>query len=169
MLVVVGGPFLLGKFSWMSLSRSFQIILPIVLLWLMPWHFSLCCILHSLLHFTGSCLVLVCWILVLGENIHRLWLVTLVVICRIHTNICGWSFRFLCIILLRLDVSRCNIKIELFVSWFWLLSLSVPPPVSLVPSTLWGVWLYHNIENFQQLSGVFFIIFILLFMWCFLW
>ena len=46
-LVVLCGPFLIGTFSWMSLSGSFQIIFPMLLLCLMLWNFSLCCILHD--------------------------------------------------------------------------------------------------------------------------
>ena len=88
-LVIVGEPFLLGEFSWMSLSSSFQIILPILLPWLIPWHFSLWYNLHLLVHFTGEFLVLVCWILVLGKNINLLWFVPLVLICGTYLNICA--------------------------------------------------------------------------------
>ena len=33
--------------------------------------------------------------------------------------------------------------------------MSAPPPGSSVPSTLWGLWLQHNIKNFLQFSEVF--------------
>ena len=84
------------------------------------------------------------------KNIHRICFVPLILICSMHPNICGESFRFFCIVLMRLDFLRCNFKIELFFLRFWLLALSVPPPVSLVPPTLWCIWLYHNIGIFQQ-------------------
>ena len=64
-LVVVDGPFLIGQFAWILLSSSFQVILLIILQWLMPLNFLLCCILHALEHFTGALLVSVCWIFVL--------------------------------------------------------------------------------------------------------
>ena len=49
-LVVVGCLYLLGPFSWMLLSGSFQTILLIILRWLMPLHYTLCCILYALVH-----------------------------------------------------------------------------------------------------------------------
>ena len=64
----------------------------------------------------------------------------LVLICRMHPSKCGESFRFFCILLLRLDVLRCNLEIELFVFRFQLSALSVPPSVSLVTSALLGLW-----------------------------
>ena len=66
-LAVASVPFLIGQSAWMSISGSFQIILPILFPWLMPCHFSLCCILHGLACFPGALLVLVCWILVPGK------------------------------------------------------------------------------------------------------
>ena len=108
--VVVGGQFLIGLFSWLMLSGSFQLILPILIPWLMPSFFSLCCILHVLGRFGGALVVLVCWILVLGKNIRQLCFVPLVLNFRIRTNKYGESFRLFCILLLRLDVLRCNLK-----------------------------------------------------------
>ena len=134
--VVVGGPFFIGPFSCILLSGIFQIIPPIMIMWLMLWHLSLCCILHALVHFPGVFILLVCCILVLGNNIHRICFVPLVLICRTHSNIFGESFHFFYILLLPLYVSFCNLNIDWFVSRFLLLDLSVPPPVSLVPSTL---------------------------------
>ena len=157
-LVVVGGSFLLGLFSWLSISGSFQIILPIMLLWLIPWHHSLYWIIHVMVHFWGALIVLVCWILALGKIIHQLCFVPLVLICRMHPNKYGESFHFFCIILLHLDVSRCNLEIKLPVSRFRFSAWFALPPVISVPSALWGLLIYHNIEIIQQFSGVFFII-----------
>ena len=126
LLVVVDGPFMLGPFSWMLISGSSQIILSILLLWLIPWHLSLFYILHELVHFMGIFLVLVCWIFFLGKNTHLICFVPLVLICRMHQNICGEWFCFFCILLLCMDVSRCNLKIELFFLWFKFLVLSIP-------------------------------------------
>ena len=90
--------------------------------------------------FMGELLVSLCWILVLGKNIHLIYFVPLVLIYRMHPNICGELFRFLFIFLLRLDVSSCNLKMELFLR-LQLLALSVPLSVNLVPSILWGLWI----------------------------
>ena len=124
-LVVVGETFLLGTFSCMYLSDSFQIILPILLPWLMPWHFSLYWILHAMVHFMGALLVSVCCIFVLGKNIHLLCFMPLVLICRIHPNICGYLFQFFFIMFLCLDVSRYNLKNMLFALRFLFLDFSV--------------------------------------------
>ena len=113
-LMVVSGPSLVGKFSWMFLSGVFEIILSIVLPWLMPWYFSLCCILHALVLFPGAFIVSVCFTLVLGKNIHLLCFVPMVLICMMHPNMCVESFYFLCILLLRLDVLHCNFKTKFF-------------------------------------------------------
>ena len=43
-----------------------------------------------------------------GGNIHLLCFVPLVLICRMHPNICGESFQFFFILLLRLDVLYQN-------------------------------------------------------------
>ena len=59
------------------------------------------------------------------ENVHLIFFVPLVLIYRMHLNICGKSFCFLFILLLRLYVLHCNLKIELFVLWSRLLALSV--------------------------------------------
>ena len=67
-----------------------------------------------MVHFRGAFIVLVCWILVLEKNTHQLCFVHLVLICKMHPNKYGESFRFFCILLLHLDVLRCNLKIELF-------------------------------------------------------
>ena len=48
------------------------------------------------------------------------------------------------------------LKFYIFVLCFLLLDLSLPPPVILVPSALWGIWLQHNIGIFQQFPRVFF-------------
>ena len=96
-LVVVIDPFIIGPLSWISPSCSIQIILPIILPWLILRHLSLCCILHTLDRFLGALLALVCWILVLGKNIHLLCFVPMVLRCRIHPNVCGESFWFFCI------------------------------------------------------------------------
>ena len=66
-------------------------------------------------------------------NIHLLCFVPLVLICSMHPNICGESFRSFCIVLLHLDVLRCNLKIELSALGFWLSAFSVITPVSSVP------------------------------------
>ena len=87
-LVVVGGPSLLGPSSCMSFSGSFKTILPILLPMLMPLHSSLCCILHILVHFSGAFLVSLCWILVLGKNILQLCFVPVALICRMHPSKC---------------------------------------------------------------------------------
>ena len=101
-------------------------------------------------------IVSVCCILVLVKYIQDLCFVPLVIKCRMHPNKYGDSFHFFCILLLILDVSRCILKTELFVLRFRLSDWSVPLTVSSVESTLWGLLIYHNIEIFQQFSGVFF-------------
>ena len=45
-----------------------------------------------------------------------------------------------------MDVLRCNLEIELFVLRFQLSDLSTQPPASLLPSTLWGLWICRNIR-----------------------
>ena len=55
------------------------------------------------------------------ENIHQLCFVPLV-LCTMHPNKCGESFRFLCILILRLDVSRCILNLS-YLFWgfnFWI-------------------------------------------------
>ena len=76
-----------------------------------------------------------------GKNIYQLYFVALVLKCRMHTNKYGESSLFFCILLLRLDVSRSNLKIDLFVSHFRLSDWYVLMLVSSVPSTLWGLLL----------------------------
>ena len=134
MFVVVSGPFLLGPFSSLFISGSFQIILPLLFLWLIPSHYSSFWIIRVLEFFGGALIVLMCWILVLGGNIHQLWFVTLVLKCRMHQNKYGESFRFLCILLLHLDVPHCNLKFDLLVLRFQFSDWSTPLPVSSVPS-----------------------------------
>ena len=73
-----------------------------------------------------------------------------------HLNIYGGLFRFFYIMLLRLDVTRCNLRIVLFVSLFMMLSLSLLTTGSSVPLTLLVQWLYHNTGIFQQSSEVVF-------------
>ena len=50
---------------------------------------------------------------------------------------------------------RCNLEIEWFVLQSQLSALSAPPPGNLGPSTLWGLWLWHNIIIFLLFSEVF--------------
>ena len=121
----------------------------------MPLHLSLCCILHAMVHFMGAFVVLVCWILVPGKNFLRLCFGPLVLICGMHPSKCGESFCFFCIMLLCLDVLRCNLEIKLSVLRFPFSALSILPPGSLVPSTLWGLWIHHNIRVFLQFSEFF--------------
>ena len=64
------------------------------------------------------------------KKIHLLYFVPLFMLCRMHPNIYGESFRFFCILLLRLDMTRYNLKIDWSVLWSLLLALYVPPPVS---------------------------------------
>ena len=97
------------------------------------------------------------------KNILRICFVSPVLICRTHRSICGESFHFFCILLLRLDVLRCNLEIEWFVLRFQFSALSAPPLGSLGPSKLWGIWLWHNIIISLLFSEV------LLFSWCFFW
>ena len=66
--------------------------------------------LHELVSYMGALIVLVCWILVLAGDIHLLGFVHLVLICRMHPNICKEPFHFFCILILLLDVWRCNLK-----------------------------------------------------------
>ena len=73
------------------------------------------------------------------KNIHQICSVPLLLIYRMHPYKYEESFRFLCILLLCLDVSLCNLKIELYVLRFWLLDWYIPPSVILVLSTLWGL------------------------------
>ena len=147
-LMVVSGPSLVGKFSWMFLSGVFEIILSIVLPWLMPWYFSLCCILHALVLFPGAFIVSVCFTLVLGKNIHLLCFVPMVLICMMHPNMCVESFYFLCILLLRLDVLHCNFKTKFFL-WFRLLDFSVPPYMGL---RFWCIRFYFPYSCFLSFS-----------------
>ena len=95
------------------------------------------------------------WSWVLGKYTLRLCFVPLVLICRMHWSIFVESSRFFCILLLRLYVLRCNIEIEGFVLRFQLSDFSAPPPGSLGPSTLWGLWLWHNIIIFLVFYEVF--------------
>ena len=81
---------------------------------------SLCCILHALVGFLGVLLVSICCIFFLGKNIHLLWFVPLVLIFRMHMNICGESLHLLCTLLLSLYVLHCNLKFELSVLMFLL-------------------------------------------------
>ena len=73
-------------------------------------------ILHSTC--TGPFLGVISWIGILdfvpSKHILRLWFVPPVLICRMHRSICGESFRFLCILLLCLDVLRCHLETEFF-------------------------------------------------------
>ena len=121
----------------------------------MPWHFSWCYILHALFHYLGAYLESVFWSLVLVKNILRICFVPPVLIFRIHRSICGESFRCFCILLLRLDLLRCISEIEWFVLRFQLFAFYVLLPGSLVPSILWGLWLWHNIITFLLFSEVF--------------
>ena len=75
------------------------------------------------------------------KNIHLLSFVPLVLRCKMHPDIYGESFRFFYILLLRLDLTRCNLRIVWSVLRSLLLDLSVPSPGSLVPLTLQGQWL----------------------------
>ena len=52
------------------------------------------------------------------KNIDLICFVPLVLRCRIYPNICGESSCFFYILLLSLDVPRCNLKIELSALWF---------------------------------------------------
>ena len=62
-------------------------------------------------------------------------------ICRIHPNICGESFRFLYILLLLLYVLHCNLIFKWYVLLYLLSALYVPMPVIFVPLKLEGLWL----------------------------
>ena len=59
-----------------------------------------------------------------------------------------------CILLLRLDVLRYILENELFVLLFQSSALSLPLTGSLGTSTLWGLYLYHNIMIFLQFFEV---------------
>ena len=157
-LVVVGGPFLLGKFVWMSPFGSFQTTPPIPLPWLMPWCLSWCCITHVLTHFLDELLLYVCcwWILGQGKSTHPIWCMPMVLRCRIHLNICVGSYRFLYILSLRLDATDFSSRTRLFVSLYLCLVLYAIPPGSSVPLKLLVQRIYHNTRIFQQSSGVFF-------------
>ena len=67
--------------------------------------------------FLGAFLVLVCWILVLLRNNHLLCIGPLLLRCRMHLNICGESFCFLCILLLTCSAKKCDslvVKVDNF-------------------------------------------------------
>ena len=106
---------MLCKFEHMSLSGYFQIIVPIMLQWMMPQFFLFCFIRHVLARFVlgggrgGS----VIGVLDFGprENIHLLLCVTLVLIYGMHLNICVESLLLFYILLLSLDMTRCNLII----------------------------------------------------------
>ena len=104
----------------------------------------------------GEFLLSVCFILVLGKNIHLICFVPPVLICGMHLNICGESFRLFYIMLLRLDVSCCNLRSDLSTFWILLFVFSVPPTVILVPLTLWGLLIFNNTWIFRNFSGVVF-------------
>ena len=75
------------------------------------------------------------------KTIHLLCFVPLCLICGMHPNICGESFYSFCILLLHLYVLRCNWKIDLSILRYIFLYFSLPPSVSLVLLTFWGIWL----------------------------
>ena len=58
--------------------------------------------------------------------------------------------------LLHLDVPCYNLRSELYALQFQLLILFVPPPVVLVPLTLWGLLLLYNTGILRKSSGVVF-------------
>ena len=158
MLVVAGGPSLIGPSLWMSLSRIFQKILPVLLPWLIPLHSSLWCILHELIHSPGGYIVSVYWILVLRKipsgSALCLWFWYAGCI-RVNVENCS---AFSCIMVLRLDVWRCSLEIELLIFggvfyclWYYLCSCLgvvcfVTPVVfhfwSYVPAffSMWRLW-----------------------------
>ena len=103
------------------------------------------------------------------KNIHLFCFVPPFLICRMHPNICGESFRFFCILLLRLDVSCCNLRSEWSALQFQLLVLFELPPVSLVTLTLWSLLLLYNTGILNNFLESFLIIFIQFFSWCSLW
>ena len=74
---------------------------------------------------------------------------------RMHWRRCGQTFRFFYMMLLCLNVLRCNLENEWLFLRFQFSSLSAPLPGSLGPSTLWGLWLKHNIRIPPQFSQVF--------------
>ena len=89
------------------------------------------------------------------KNILCICFVPPVLICRMNWSIWGESFQFFCILLLCLDMLRCNLEIESFVLQFQLSALSSPSSGSLGPSTLWDIWLWHNIRVFLLFYEVF--------------
>ena len=109
-LVVVGGPFILVYYVWMLYFGSFETILPIPLQWLMPWRLPWYYIPHSLAHFMGGFMLLVCCCLILGrgKNSHLLWCVPLVLRCRMNLKRYVGSSRLYYILSLCLNVTHFN-------------------------------------------------------------
>ena len=103
-LVVMSGPFMLGKFAWMSPFEKFQTIFPILLQWLMPWFFSWYCIPHVLAYLLVSLLLLVCWIL--GQE--------KISIC---SAACLWFWDVWCIWIYMKDHSTSSVLCCFF--WMW--------------------------------------------------
>ena len=95
---------------------------PIMIILMIPWDLSLCCILgitcSSVLGFGPR-----------GKNC-LIWFVLLVIRCMMHLNICVESSHLFCVMLLRLDVMWCNLKIESSVLGSLLLGLYVPLPLN---------------------------------------
>ena len=162
-LVVVGGPFMLGPFSWTLLSTILQIIFPSLLPWMMPLHFSIYCIINALFRFNRAITCISVFDLIPRKNIHLLCFVPLVLIYRMHPNICVGSLRFFCILVLRLDVSHCNLRSVLSTFPFRYLVLPIPPSVSLFPFILWGLLLFYNAGISDNFLESFLVMFIQLF------
>ena len=78
-------------------------------------------ILHSTCTGLSSGIVAVIGVLDFGprKNIHLLCCMPLVLRCMMHLNIYEGSFHFFCIMLLFLDVARCNLIILLFFLCFY--------------------------------------------------
>ena len=87
-LVGLGGPFLIQQYICMLPFGSFQIILPILLQWLMPWCISWYLIPHVMANFWDRwCYWCVVALFCDEKNIHLICCVPLVLICRMHMNI----------------------------------------------------------------------------------
>ena len=75
------------------------------------------------------------------KQIHLFCFMPLVLICGMHPNIYGESFHFFYIMLLRLNVTRCNFRILLSILRSLLFAFSVPLLGSSMSTTFLVQWL----------------------------
>ena len=144
-LVVVGGPFILGRFTLRWPFDSFQIFFTVQVLWWSPWCCESYCIWRVLAHYLDTFLRLVFFlVVVLGKSIFQIYYMPLVLRGENHLNKGLWSYHFSCNPLQHLDVMRINLRNgrSVFLSPRWI--LSELPPGSSVPSSWCSKLLLHS-------------------------